>query len=82
MLSKYDEFLMYPSLVVKKAEAMIQRRDIFELQRDVFTADGTTGSHIIRVSPNGKITCSCEGYRKRGICSHAVAIAMLIESRI
>lgn len=35
-------------------------------------ADGTPVYHLTRISPT--ISCSCEGYRHRSVCSHSEAV--------
>ena len=46
-------------------------------RRDVFYVISKERRHLVRVK-EGRITCSCDGFKARGFCSHALAVWALL----
>jgi len=76
-----DRFFEFPQLAIRKAKALIQTRNVFQLNACTFTVDGNHGSYLVRVLPSGRLDCTCPGFKERQICTHALAVCMLIEQR-
>ena len=71
--------------VLEKAEELIRFREVHKISDDTYLArqhsdSRTFNGYMIKKNSNGIWVCTCQGYKRRHICSHSIAVLM-IESR-
>lgn len=68
-----------PIVLLNKAKLLTQRGAVTSLSDSVFTVEGFTGIHWVKVLPNEKLSCDCPGFQEHGYCSHITAVMLLLE---
>jgi len=62
------------SRMLEKAKKLAESNRIEYLGDKRYNVIGDHGTYMVVESPDGKISCSCPGYRNRGRCSHSIAV--------
>jgi hypothetical protein len=75
----------FASHVLRKAEWLVETRKIRRVREDLFFVhsglNGDMSGWTVRVwNADGRVrlTCTCLGFFKRGICAHSIAVLMLL----
>ena len=68
-----------PNRLLAKVAYLTWYKGISQRNDHAWMVDGITGTHMVEVLTSGRITCDCKGYEIRGVCSHVMAVAMIIE---
>ena len=63
--------------MVEKARKLVESGKVERLESDLFNVVGDHGTYLVAVSFDGKISCNCPGFVKKGQCSHSVAVTIL-----
>ncbi|RLF05854.1 MAG: hypothetical protein DRJ64_05125 [Thermoprotei archaeon] len=63
--------------ILSKAERLIEEGRVVRISSLMFYVIGDHGKYFVYVEDRG-VKCNCPGFRKRGFCSHAIAILLLI----
>jgi len=61
----------------EKAEKLIEEGRICQVSKYMFYVIGFHGKYFVSVSEQG-IKCNCEGFKRRRVCSHAVAVLLYL----
>ncbi len=64
----------------EKARKLIQSRRVEFLGNGLYNVIGDHGTYTVAENFQGEISCNCQGFLSKGICSHATAV-MLIRKR-
>jgi hypothetical protein len=62
--------------MLKKAEKLLRNGRVESLGGQRFNVIGDHGTYMVVEAPDGKISCSCPGYRTRRRCSHSTAVLL------
>jgi len=46
------------------------------LEGGMYSVVGDHGTYLVKVTEESRVTCNCEGFQKKGMCSHAFAIIL------
>ncbi len=65
--------------MIEKALKLVKAGRVDRLDGGRFNVVGDHGTYIVVRMPDGKISCSCPGYRSRGKCSHSTAVMIMTE---
>jgi hypothetical protein len=63
--------------LVSKAAWLIHEGRIVRISDVLYYVVGRKNRHLVRVE-GGKLSCTCNGYRERGICSHTIAVSTIM----
>lgn len=80
--------MSFPKVVLRKARILVKKGAVSRISETVYSVESQHPERL-RIQPhymvektrNGRWVCSCEGFEKRGICSHAIAV-MIIEGQM
>ncbi len=64
--------------IINKAAWLLEDGRVVKISDYMFYVMGRKNRHIVKVE-NGKLICTCPGYREKGICSHVVAVSTLLK---
>jgi len=78
----------FPSQVLSKALKLVENRGVSKISDRVYSVRSKywgrkyrgQPSYMVEKISSGKWSCTCPGFKKRGICAHTVAV-MISESR-
>ena len=73
--------MRYPRIhykVIEKAKRLIKNGQVEKLDNNRFNVIGDHGTYNVVETPDGKMACSCMGYREKGSCSHSTAVNILL----
>ena len=73
--------MRYPRIhykVIEKAKRLIKNGQVEKLDNNRFNVIGDHGTYNVVETPDGKMACSCLGYREKGSCSHSTAVNILL----
>jgi len=65
----------------EKARRYAQERERIRFQTFTVTVEGENNSHVVRYD-HGKWQCDCEFFRSRGVCSHTMALEIVLENML
>lgn len=72
-----------PGMLFAKARDLAQFNNVKRLGPKTwyvksYHPNETTGSfgYLVRIQEDGKIVCTCKGFKTYGYCSHAIAVAI------
>ena len=65
----------------EKAKRYAQERERIHFNTFTVTMDGANNSHHISYA-NGKWQCDCDFFRTRGLCSHTMALEIILEEML
>ncbi|RLE96777.1 MAG: hypothetical protein DRJ57_05220 [Thermoprotei archaeon] len=63
--------------IISKAAWLILDGRVIRISDIMYYVMGRKNRHIVRVD-GGKLVCTCEGFKERGICSHVVAVSTVM----
>lgn len=63
--------------ILTKAIRLVNSRKVNLDAEGVFHVQGYHGYYKVRRDESGKMTCTCEGFARRGFCSHIIAVNVL-----
>jgi hypothetical protein len=75
-----EEPLNFPQTIFRKVAYLLWYGMVNQRNRFTYMVDGVHSTYTVREAPDGRITCDCGGFKGRGVCSHSVAVVMIIES--
>lgn len=67
--------------MVEKAERLVRQGRVIYLGSGRYNVTGDHGTYLIQQLPDGRFTCTCQGFRDRRVCSHVAAVIILREVR-
>jgi len=65
----------------EKARRYAQERERIRFQTFTVTVEGENNSHVVQYD-HGKWQCDCEFFRSRGVCSHTMALEIVLENML
>lgn len=68
---------MYRARMMEKAKKLVRNKRIEQLDGGRFNVIGDHGTYNVVQGPDGRMACSCPGYRDKGKCSHSTAVEMI-----
>lgn len=68
--------------MVEKAVRLVERGRIERMSDDRYNVIGDHGTYTVTVSLEGRVSCTCPGFKSKGMCSHAAAVIMLNDPAI
>jgi len=63
--------------LVKKAERMLRTGRVESMGGGRFNVIGDHSTYNVVQKPDGKVSCTCPGFREKRICSHSTAVLMI-----
>jgi hypothetical protein len=66
---------------IEKAKRYAEERERIRFDSLVVTFDGTNNDHHVRLE-NGAWDCTCDFFRTRGVCSHTMALEIILEDML
>lgn len=63
--------------LLEKAGRLLRSRRVTRLEGNRYNIVGDHGTYLVQVHMNGRLTCSCPGFRGKHICSHVVAVMLM-----
>ena len=63
--------------MVEKARKLLESGKVERLDNGLYNVVGDHGTYIVAESYEGKISCNCPGFVKKGRCSHSTAVELL-----
>ena len=73
--------MSFPKVVLRKALSLVKKGAVSRISETVYSVESqrperlsTQPHYMVEKTTDGKWICSCEGFEKRGICSHAIAV--------
>lgn len=64
--------------IIAKAAWLMHEGRIIKISDKMYYVVGRRNRHIVRVD-NGKLSCTCDGFRERNVCSHVIAVSTMIK---
>ncbi|MEJ5328265.1 MAG: SWIM zinc finger family protein [Candidatus Bathyarchaeia archaeon] len=61
----------------EKAKRLVESRRVEPLGPGIYNVMGDHGTYTVVEDYTGKLSCSCEGFMKKGRCSHVTAVIIL-----
>ncbi|WP_299025134.1 SWIM zinc finger family protein [uncultured Thermanaerothrix sp.] len=65
----------------EKARRYAQERERIRFQTFTVTVEGENNTHTVQYD-HGKWQCDCEFFRSRGVCSHTMALEIVLENML
>jgi hypothetical protein len=65
----------------EKARRYAQERERIRFQTFTVTVEGENNTHVVQFD-HGKWQCDCEFFRSRGVCSHTMALEIILENML
>ena len=66
---------------IEKAKRYAEQRDRIRIDSLVVTFEGTNNPHTVNLDA-GIWRCDCDFFQTRGLCSHTLALEMILEEMI
>jgi hypothetical protein len=63
--------------LVEKAKRLLKGRRVETLGGGVYNVVGDHGTYTVVQGYDGKVSCNCPGFVKKGKCSHSTAVLIL-----
>jgi hypothetical protein len=77
----------FPRTVLRKAQRLVQKKAVSKIAKGVYSVKSENPDrlrvyplYMVKRNASGDWTCTCQGYEKRGICSHSLAV-IITESK-
>ena len=71
---------MSPERLVEKAEKLLKSGRVEKLGGGKYNVVGDHGTYIVVQNYDGKLSCNCLGFLRRGKCSHSTAVLLRSKS--
>ncbi len=65
--------------MIEKAKRLVEAGRVERIGPNRFNVVGDHGTYNVVKAPDGRISCSCPGFRSRGRCSHSAAVMIMTE---
>ncbi len=65
--------------MIEKAMRLVEAGRVERLDGGRFNVVGDHGTYVVVVAGDGRVSCSCPGFRSRGRCSHSTAVVLLTQ---
>lgn len=65
--------------MVEKAERLVRQGRVVYLGGGRYNIVGDHGTYLVSMLPDGRLTCTCQGFQTRRVCSHVAAVIILRE---
>jgi len=65
--------------MIEKARRLLESGRMERLDHERFNVVGDHGTYTVVQTYDGKITCNCLGFAKKGKCSHSAAVIILTQ---
>ena len=65
--------------MIEKAQKLFKAGRVERIGPNRFNVVGDHGTYNVVQAPDGRISCSCPGFRSRGRCSHSAAVMIMTE---
>ncbi len=66
--------------LMEKAEKLLKSRRVEALGGGAYNVVGDHGTYTVVQNYDGKLSCNCLGFLRKGRCSHSTAVLLLINS--
>jgi len=66
--------------ILDKAAWLIETGRVVKISDYMFYVMGRRNRHIVKIE-DGKLVCTCPGYRSKNVCSHVVAVMFVLEMK-
>ncbi len=63
--------------MIEKAQRLLKAGRVERIGPQRFNVVGDHGTYNVVQAPDGRISCSCPGFRSRGRCSHSAAVMIM-----
>jgi hypothetical protein len=63
--------------LIEKARKLAESGRVEALGNDVYNVVGDHGTYTVVRDYTGKLSCDCQGFLRKGKCSHATAVMLL-----
>jgi len=63
--------------MLEKAQRLLEKGRVEKINEGIYNVIGDHGTYTVAQDHEGRVTCSCPGFQKRGVCSHSAAVIML-----
>jgi len=67
--------------MLEKAQRLLKGGRVERIGEGIYNVIGDHGTYTVAQDHTGRVTCSCPGFQRRGVCSHSAAIIMLTKIR-
>lgn len=64
--------------MISKAAWLLEEGRVVKISPYLYYVIGKRNKHMVRYE-NGRFVCTCKGFKKKGICSHVMAVLALTE---
>lgn len=64
--------------MISKAAWLIKEGRVVKISDVMYYVKGRKNRHIVQVNGDA-LTCTCPGYKERGICSHVIAVSTVMK---
>ncbi|MFH2111406.1 MAG: hypothetical protein ABIJ47_09130 [Candidatus Bathyarchaeota archaeon] len=71
------QYSRYQIRMLEKAKMLVRNGRVEPLDGGRFNVIGDHGTYNVVQGPDGRMACSCPGYRDKGKCSHSTAVEMV-----
>ncbi|MCW4017370.1 MAG: SWIM zinc finger family protein [Candidatus Bathyarchaeota archaeon] len=68
-------------VMYEKARKLVYSRRVEFLGNGAYNVIGDHGTYTVVQDYTGKLSCNCQGYLQKQMCSHIAAVALLTKSR-
>jgi len=73
------DYSQYKARMLEKAKKLVRNNRVEPLDGGRYNVIGDHGTYNVVQGPDGRMACSCPGYRDKGLCSHSTAVEMLVK---
>lgn len=64
--------------IIAKAAWLMHEGRIIKISDKMYYVVGRKNRHIVRVNNEG-LSCTCDGFKERNLCSHVIAVSTIIK---
>ena len=65
--------------MIEKVRRLVEAGRVERIGPNRFNVVGDHGTYNVVQAPDGRISCSCPGFRSRGRCSNSAAVVIMTE---
>jgi len=63
--------------MIEKAWKLLESGRVERIGIDSYNVVGDHGTYLVVRDASGRVSCNCQGFLKKGKCSHSTAVIML-----